>query len=265
MNTELITIFYRGDGMAQRRMFSKKIINSAKFLKMPVSTQCLYFHLGLNADDEGVVEGFNIMRMISATEDDLKILVAKEFVIVLNEDLVSYITHWNEHNLIRAERKVDSIYKDLLIRLTDVEFLEGNRNLGDESQMSPICQTNDSQVTDKCQHRLGKDRLGKVKLGKERYLERVLLTQEEHQQLTKKYEDETLLQKGLEILNNYIQAKEPKYKSHYHVMIGWVYERVMKNEKPKRYGHDRNTSENRGNEKTVTNGRISKYTSKEYL
>jgi len=59
--------------MAQRRMFSKKIINSAKFLKMPVSTQCLYFHLGLNADDEGVVEGFNIMRMICATEDDLKI------------------------------------------------------------------------------------------------------------------------------------------------------------------------------------------------
>lgn len=237
-------------------MFSKKIINSAKFLKMPVSTQCLYFHLGLNADDEGVVEGFNIMRMISATEDDLKILVAKEFVIVLNEDLVSYITHWHEHNLIRAERKVDSLYKDLLIKLTDVDFLEGNRNLGDESQMSPICQPNVS---------IGKDRLGNVKLGKEKYLERVMLTQEEYQQLMQKYQDETLLQKGLEILNNYIQTKEPKYKSHYHVMIGWVYERVMKNEKPKGYGHDRNTIENRGNEKTVTNGRVSKYTSKEYL
>jgi hypothetical protein len=239
--------------MAQRRMFSKKIINSAKFLKMPVSTQCLYFHLGLNADDEGVVEGFNIMRMISATEDDLKILVAKEFVIVLNEDLVSYITHWNEHNLIRAERKVDSLYKDLLIRLTDVEFLEGNRNIGDESQMSPICQSNVS---------IGKDRLGKARLGKERYLERVMLTSEEYQNLLTKYKDETLLKKGLDILNNYIQAKEPKYKSHYHVMIGWVHERVMKDEKS-RGGITSVTSENRGTEGEKP--RVSKYSTKDYL
>lgn len=236
--------------MAQRRMFSKKIINSAKFVKMPVSTQCLYFHLGLNADDDGVVEGFNIMRMIGATEDDLKILVAKEFVIVLNEDLVSYITHWNEHNLIRAERKIDSLYKDLLIRFVDVEFLEGNSKLVDESQMSP-----------KCQHRLGKDRLGKVKLGKDKYLERVMLTKDEYQSLLTKYEDESLLQKGLEILNNYIQTKEPKYKSHYHVMIGWVYERVIND--ARKNGFNSSFGQNKPSETKVE--RTSKYTSKDYL
>lgn len=248
--------------MAQRRMFSKKIINSAKFVKMPVSTQCLYFHLGLNADDEGIVEGFNIMRMIGATEDDLKILVAKEFVIVLNEDLVSYITHWNEHNLIRAERKVDSLYKDLLIKLTDVEFLEGNRNSGDESQMSPICQTNDRQMPDKCQHRLGKDRLGKVKLGKDKYLESVMLTLDEYKALVEKYGSEFLVKDGIQILNNYIQSSGRKYKSHYHVMIGWVYERVMNNEKSK--GRPIPASEqNRRTESEKP--RASKYTTKDYL
>ena len=80
--------------MADRRMFSRRIINSAKFLKMPVSTQCLYFHLGLNADDDGIVEAYMTINMVGATEDDLKILVAKNFVQVLNEDLVTYITDW---------------------------------------------------------------------------------------------------------------------------------------------------------------------------
>lgn len=239
--------------MAQRRMFSKKIINSAKFVKMPVSTQCLYFHLGLNADDDGIVEGFNIMRMIGSTEDDLKILVAKEFVIVLNEDLVSYITHWNEHNLIRAERKVDSLYKDLLIKLTDVDFLEGNRNSGDESQMSPICQPNVS---------IGKDRLGKVKLGKDKYLESVMLTLDEYKLLVEKYGSEFLVKDGIQILNNYINSSGRKYKSHYHVMIGWVYERVMNNEKSK----GRTVPASEQNRRTESEKpRVSRYTTKDYL
>ena len=104
-------------------MFSKRIINSAKFLKMPVSTQCLYFHLGLQADDDGVVEAYTVMTQTGATEDDLKILVAKGFVIVLNDDLVTYIIDWQENNYIRADRKVDTVYKDLLLQiLPDVEI-----------------------------------------------------------------------------------------------------------------------------------------------
>ena len=103
--------------MADRRMFSKRIINSARFLKMPVSTQCLYFHLGLHADDDGIVEAYTIINSVGASEDDLKVLIAKGFVTVLNDDLVTYITDWAENNKIRSDRKVDSIYRDLLLQV----------------------------------------------------------------------------------------------------------------------------------------------------
>ena len=106
-------------------MFSKRLINSARFLKMPISSQCLYFHLGLNADDDGVVEAFTVMNSVGASEDDLKILAVKGFVKVLNEDLVTFITDWRENNKIRSDRKIDSIYKDLLLRIMpDIKLIE---------------------------------------------------------------------------------------------------------------------------------------------
>ena len=146
--------------MASRRMVSNKIIDSARFIKMPISSQCLYFHLIAKGDDDGVVEAFNVMRMVGATEDDLKVLVAKGFVIVLNEDLVSYITDWKVHNLVRADRKIDSIYKDLLLQVVDeVELLEKKPSYySRKKSLSDICQTNDS---------IGKDRLGKDRLVEE--------------------------------------------------------------------------------------------------
>ena len=103
--------------MAERRMFSKRIIGSARFLRMPRSTQALYFHLGMAADDDGIVEAYPIMQMVNASEDDLRLLAAKGFVKVLNEDLVTYILDWQENNKIRADRKVNSIYKDLLLQV----------------------------------------------------------------------------------------------------------------------------------------------------
>ena len=111
--------------MAERRMFSRRVIESARFLRMPVSAQALYFHLGMQADDDGVVEGYKVLRMIGANEDDLRVLVAKGFAIVLNEDLVTYLTDWNENNRMRADRKVDSAYRDLLIQMVpDVVLIE---------------------------------------------------------------------------------------------------------------------------------------------
>lgn len=121
--------------IAERRMFSKRIINSARFLKMPVSSQCLYFHLGLHADDDGIVEAYTVMNSVGASEDDLKILVVKGFLLVLNDDLVSYITDWRENNKIRADRKVDSIYKDLLVQmLPEVELLEARNRMDNENR-----------------------------------------------------------------------------------------------------------------------------------
>ena len=155
--------------MAERRMFSKRIINTAKFLKMPVSTQCLYFHLGLQADDDGVVEAYTVMNQTGATEDDLKILVAKGFVIVLNDDLVTYITDWQENNKIRADRKVDTVYKDLLLQmLPDVELTETRaradrkRDVGtSHGQPTDVPWTTNGQPMDG----IGKDRIGKYRLG----------------------------------------------------------------------------------------------------
>lgn len=106
-------------------MLSRKIVESAKFIKMPASSQNLYFHLVLNADDDGVVEGFPVINLIRANEDDLRVLVSKGFVQVLNEDLVSYIVDWREQNTLRPDRKVDSIYKSLLLQTNpDLDLLE---------------------------------------------------------------------------------------------------------------------------------------------
>jgi len=97
-------------------MFNKTITNSAKFIKMPPSTQTLYFHLVMNADDDGVVEAYTIMKILGSADDDIKILSAKNFVSVLNDDLVTFVINWHDHNHIRADRKINSKYKDLLVK-----------------------------------------------------------------------------------------------------------------------------------------------------
>lgn len=155
--------------MAQRRMFSLKIIDSARFLKMPMSSQLLYFHLCMRADDDGIVEGYNVLRMTGVNEDDLRVLSAKGFVKVLNEDLVAYIEDWREHNKLRADRKVDSIYKDLLLKvIPDVELLEPKKRA--DLKQSKACTVVDGQWTDNGQTMdcLGEDRLDKDSIGKER-------------------------------------------------------------------------------------------------
>lgn len=111
--------------MAERRMFAKSVVESARFLKMPVSTQNLYFHLGMNADDDGVVEAYSVINLVKANEDDLKVLHAKDFVRILNEDLVTYLVDWREQNKIRPDRKKDSIYRNLLVQIVpEADLLE---------------------------------------------------------------------------------------------------------------------------------------------
>lgn len=103
--------------MGLRRMFSRTITESGRFLKMPPSSQALYFQLGMNADDDGVVEAYKVMKLTASNDDDLKVLVSKNFIKILNEDLVSFVMDWTEHNLLRADRKIDSIYKELLLEM----------------------------------------------------------------------------------------------------------------------------------------------------
>lgn len=98
--------------MAQKRMFSKTIIDSDAFLDMPHSTQLLYFHLNMRADDDGFINNCkNIMRMIACKEDDLKILITKKFVIPFESGVI-VIKHWRIHNYIQNDRYTETKYKE---------------------------------------------------------------------------------------------------------------------------------------------------------
>ena len=90
--------------MAARRMFAKAIIGSARFLRMPATARLLYYDLGMQADDDGIVEAFAVMRTTGASEDDLNVLVAKGFVRVLDDDLVTIIVDWKKNNYIQKDR-----------------------------------------------------------------------------------------------------------------------------------------------------------------
>ena len=96
--------------MAERRMFAKTIIDSDVFLDMPHSTQLLYFHLSMRADDDGFINNpKNIMRLASCKEDDLKLLIAKQFILPFESGIV-VIKHWKIHNYIRSDRYKETKY-----------------------------------------------------------------------------------------------------------------------------------------------------------
>ncbi|MGG7059866.1 DnaD domain protein [Clostridium tertium] len=98
--------------MAEKRMFAKTIIDSDAFLDMSLSTQALYFHLSMRADDDGFVNNpKKIQRMIGAGDDELKMLIAKRFIIPF-ESGVCVIKHWRIHNYIQKDRYKETVYKD---------------------------------------------------------------------------------------------------------------------------------------------------------
>lgn len=98
--------------MAERRMFAKTIIDSDAFLDMPLSTQALYFHLGMRADDDGFVNSpKRIMRLVSCSDDDMKLLIAKNFIIPFESGIV-VIKHWRIHNYIQKDRYHETNYTE---------------------------------------------------------------------------------------------------------------------------------------------------------
>lgn len=98
--------------MAERRMFAKSIIDSDFFLDMPQSTQLLYFHLSMRADDDGFINNpKSIMRNVKCNEDDLKLLAAKQFIIPFESGVV-VIKHWRIHNYIKSDRYKSTIYQE---------------------------------------------------------------------------------------------------------------------------------------------------------
>ena len=148
--------------MAERRMMSKSIIKSDTFLDMPATTQNLYFHMLLDADDDGFINApKSIMRMIGAKDDDMKVLAAKQFVIPFESGVV-VIKDWKIHNYIQNDR-----YKPSTLPERDLLNIQKDKTYtlkDDVSNMDTKC----IQTVSIGKDRLGKDRIGKVREGKDR-------------------------------------------------------------------------------------------------
>lgn len=98
--------------MANKRMFSKQITTSDAFMDMPISSQLLYFHLNMEADDDGFVSNpKRTIKMIGANDDDLKVLLAKRFLLAFDGGVV-VIKHWLIHNLIQKDRYHPTRFQD---------------------------------------------------------------------------------------------------------------------------------------------------------
>lgn len=217
--------------MAERRMFAKTIIDSDAFLDMPLSTQALYFHLSMRADDEGFINNpKKIQRMIGATDDDLKLLILKKFVLPFESGIV-VIKHWKIHNYIQKDRFKPTVYqeeKNLLSEKPNKAY-----TLGVYSVDTECIQDVSSLET---QVRLGKDSIDTKDNSSSSFTNNVLddgsenlhgfyknvyLTPEELNQLQTDLPD---WQDRIEHLSDYMHTKGVCYMNHFATIRKWARE-----------------------------------------
>ena len=146
--------------MAERRMFTDKITESDVFLDMPLSTQALYFHFCMNADDDGFVKNpKRIQRMLGASDDDCKLLIIKRFVLPFESGVI-VIKHWRMHNLLRKDRYKPTEYIE---EKSMLKIKENGAYTFDEEQGIPLMATtwqpSDNQMAP--QDSIGKDSIDK--------------------------------------------------------------------------------------------------------
>ena len=212
--------------MAEKRMFTKKIVDSDAFLDMPLSTQALYFHLNMQADDDGFVNNpKRIQRVIGASADDLKLLIAKRFVLGFESGII-VVKHWRMHNAIRKDRKTETVYQDELRTLL-IKDNGSYTELPEEAMpmLATTCQPNDNQMTTTCQPNdgIGKDRIDKDRLGKERIgskegyqfygnYNNVKLTEKQFKTIQDTFENPTAL---LDKVSRYLANSEKTFTNHF--------------------------------------------------
>lgn len=227
--------------VAERRMFAKTIIDSDAFLDMPLSTQALYFHLSMRADDDGFINNpKKIQRMVGCGDDDLKLLIAKRFILIFDSGVI-VIKHWKIHNYIRNDRYKPTVYTE------EKASIQLQKNGAYTQGIPPGIPTVHQMET---QVRLGKDSIGKVSIGeggmggepqiidapmalppaeseevkkpvKHKYgqYKNVLLTDEELAKLQEEMPD--LWQNYVEQLSAYIASTGKKYKNHLATIRNW--------------------------------------------
>ena len=241
--------------MAIKRMFTMKIVDSDAFLDMPLSTQALYFHLNMRADDDGFIGNpKRIQRLIGASDDDLKLLIAKRFVLVF-ENGVIVIKHWRMHNTLSANRYTETAYIDekkaLLLKdnkayslnsgiaLDDTKRLKSSKDETNVELMLNNCRTNvEHSLNTDIDKDIDKDKgldkdntHAQKKPTKHKHGEysNVLLTDDEYNKLNQDYPNAEEL---ITFLDEYIEMKGYKAKSHYLAIKKWVVNAVAER-KPK--------------------------------
>lgn len=206
--------------MAERRMFAKTIIDSDAFMDMPMSARCLYYDLAMRADDDGFINNpKKIQRMIGASEDDLRLLIVKRFIIPFDSGIV-VIKHWRIHNYIRNDRYKPTVYED---EISQLDIKDNNSYTLKNDVGIPIGYQMETQ-----------DRLGKVSIGKDSKdiappllgeFKNVRLSDEEKTKI-----EEQNLNNYINVLSVYLEQTGKKYKSHYATILSWS--RRDANEKP---------------------------------
>lgn len=198
--------------MAQKRMFDKTITNSDDFLELPDSSQVLYFHLSMNADDDGFINNWkSIMKMTGTKEDDLKILIAKQYIIPFDSGVI-VMRHWRINNYLRSDRYKETKFIDeksqLLLGKNEEYTLD--KNVGIPTVYPDKNSIDKNSIEEK---EIYKEKEIKNKYGE---FNNVLLTKEEYHKL-----EQANLLPYIEKLSSYIASKGKKYKSHYATILTW--------------------------------------------
>lgn len=225
--------------MAQRRMMSMHIIDSDAFLDMPTSSQNLYMHMLMRADDDGFVSNpKKISRMVGASEDDFKVLIGKKFVIPF-ESGICVIKHWRIHNYIQKDRYQETKY------LEEKGLLEVKENGAYSLDTECIQDGYTGKVS------IGKSKVSlelveqEVVSKKEKYGEfkNVHLEPTEYLKIVELY-GETATQALIEELGNYMASTGKRYKSHYATLLNWARRKIQEHaQKTKNFNNTKTTAD----------------------
>ena len=192
-------------------MFAKTIVTSDAFLDMPMSARCLYFTLGMFADDDGFVNSPKaIMRQVGATQDDMQILIAKKFVLLFDSGVI-VIKHWRINNYLRSDRYKETTYVDEKAELT----VEDNGAYTQKSGGIPV----GIPMVDQCetQNSIDKNSIDKNTYGE---FQNVRLKEEEFEKLKAKFP--TDYKDRIEALSVYMRSRGKTYKDHYATILNWA-------------------------------------------
>ena len=239
--------------MAEKRMFTSKIIESDAFLDLPLSAQALYLHLNMNADDDGFVNNAKmITRVIGAKSDDLQILIDKAFVLLFPSGVI-VVKGWLMNNSIKADRKKPTSYQEELSMLD----IKDNRSYtwkhsGNEletlwKQNGNKTETEWKQDGHTLEHRLDKDRLDKTRLDKSSVkkhqhgeYKNVLLSDEELEKLKAEFPND--YQQRIERVSEYCASTGKSYKNYLATIRNWAKKDTPK-EEPKRKSYEEQAKE----------------------